>query len=53
MFTYAHRYIVVIIANVMANIASGTPQLLVFTPYHNLDEDMWNDVGSEIIHLSS
>jgi hypothetical protein len=26
MFTYAHRYIVVVIANGMADIASGAPQ---------------------------
>jgi hypothetical protein len=26
------------------DIATGAPQLFMFTPYRNLDEDMWEDV---------
>jgi hypothetical protein len=38
MSTYAHKYVIVILANVMADIAGGVSQL--FTSYRDLDRDM-------------
>jgi hypothetical protein len=52
MSTYARKYVVASLANIMADIAGCIPQLFLFTPYHDLDEDMWDDVESEITHLS-
>jgi hypothetical protein len=52
MSTYARKYVVGILANVVTDIAGGVPQLFLFTLYHNLDGDMWDDVGSMIAHLS-
>jgi hypothetical protein len=50
--TYARKYIVIILANGMTNIAGDAPQLFMFMPNRDLDEDMWDNVGSEIAHLS-
>jgi hypothetical protein len=50
--TYARKYIVIILANGMTDIASDALQLFMFMPYRYLDEDMWNNVGSGIAHLS-
>jgi hypothetical protein len=36
----------------MMDIASDTPQLFMFTPNRDLDEYMWDNVGSGIAHLS-
>jgi hypothetical protein len=36
----------------MMDIAGDAPQLFMFTPIHNLDGYMWDDVGSGIAHLS-
>jgi hypothetical protein len=50
--TYARKYIVIILANGMMDIAGDVPQLFMFTPNRDLDEDMWDNVGSGIAHLS-
>jgi hypothetical protein len=51
MFIYICKYVVLILANVMTNIAGGVPQL--FRSNHiTIYAKMWNDVGSEIAHLS-
>jgi hypothetical protein len=50
--TYAHKYIVIILANGMMNIASNALQLFMFTPNRDLDEDIWDNVESGIAHLS-
>jgi hypothetical protein len=52
MTTYACKYVIVILANVMMNIAGSVPQFFLFTPYYTLDNDMWNDIGNRIAHLS-
>jgi hypothetical protein len=43
--TYARKYGIM-------DIAGDAPQLFMFTPNRNLDEDMWDNVGSGIAHLS-
>jgi hypothetical protein len=50
--TYAHKYVVIILANCMTDIAGDVPGLFMFTPIRDLDEDMWDDAGSGIAHLS-
>jgi hypothetical protein len=50
--TYVHKNIVIILANGMTDIADDAPQLFMFTPNRDLDEDMWDNVGSGIAHLS-
>jgi hypothetical protein len=50
--TYTRKYIFIILANDMTDIASDASQLFMFTPNHDLDKDMWDNVGSEIAHLS-
>jgi hypothetical protein len=50
--TYARKYIVIILANGMTDIAGDALQLFMFTPYRDLDEDIWDNVGSGIAHLS-
>jgi hypothetical protein len=52
MSIYTHKYVVVILANVMTDIADDVSQLFLFMPYHDLGGDMWDDVGSRIAHLS-
>jgi hypothetical protein len=49
---YARKYIIIILANGMTDIAGDAPQLFMFTPNRNLDENMWDNVRSEIAHLS-
>jgi hypothetical protein len=36
----------------MTDIAGDALQLFMFTPYRDLDEDIWDNVGSGIAHLS-
>jgi hypothetical protein len=50
--TYARKFIVMILANGMTDIASNAPQLFMFTSIRDLDRDMWDDAGSGIAHLS-
>jgi hypothetical protein len=45
--TYACQYIIVTFVNVMWRSTTFS-----FTPYHDLDEDMWDDMESGISHLS-
>jgi hypothetical protein len=46
--TYARKFIVMILANGMTDIAGDAPQLFMFTSIHDLDGDMWDDAGSGI-----
>jgi hypothetical protein len=47
--SHARKYVVVILANIITDIADGVSP---FMPYCDLDEDMWDDMGSGIAHLS-
>jgi hypothetical protein len=49
---YARKFIVMILANGMTDIAGDAPQLFMFTSIRDLDGDMWDDAGSGIAHLS-
>jgi hypothetical protein len=49
---YTRKYVIIILANGITDIASDVPQLFMFTSIHDLDGDIWDDVGSEIAHLS-
>jgi hypothetical protein len=51
MSTYARKYVVVILANHDGH-SWQRSTTFPFMLYHNLDEDMWDDVGSGISHLS-
>jgi hypothetical protein len=50
--TCIRKFIVIILANDMADIAGDAPQLFMFTLIRNLHGDMWDDAGSGIAHLS-
>jgi hypothetical protein len=50
--TYARKFIVMILANGMTDIAGDAPQLFMFTSIRDLDGDMWDDAGRGIAHLS-
>jgi hypothetical protein len=49
---YAHKFIVIILANSMMDIVGDATQLFIFTLNRDLDGDMWDDAGSRIAHLS-
>jgi hypothetical protein len=51
--TYVCKYIIIILANGTTDIAGDAPQLFMFTPNRDLDEDMWDNVESGIAYLSS
>jgi hypothetical protein len=50
--TYARKYVVIVLANGMIDIAGDATQLFIFTSIRDLDRDMWDNVGSGISHLS-
>jgi hypothetical protein len=49
---YAHKYVVIILANGMTDIADDAPRLYMFMPNCDLDEDMWDNMGSGIATYS-
>jgi hypothetical protein len=51
--TYARKYVIIILANGMIDIVGDALQLFMFTSIRDLDEDMWDNMGSGIAHLSS
>jgi hypothetical protein len=46
-FIYVHKFVVIILANDMMDIADDTPHLFMFMSIRNLDGDMWDDVKVE------
>jgi hypothetical protein len=44
--TYARKFIVMILAKGMTDIAGDAPQLFIFTSIRDLDGDMWDDAGT-------
>jgi hypothetical protein len=50
--TYVCKFIFIILANGMTDIAGDAPQLFMFTSIRDLDGDMWDDAKSGIVHLS-
>jgi hypothetical protein len=49
---YVRKFVVIILASGMTDIAGDAPQLFMFMLNRDLDGDMWDDAGSGIAHLS-
>jgi hypothetical protein len=45
--TYARKFVVIILANGMTDIAGDAPQLFMFTLIRDLTGDMWDDAEVE------